>query len=81
MTYNNAVPIVEGVFRLASAGFPLYSVSDTGTLVYVPQTVGAAALPQVISCGWIATEERYLLALRQITMELPEYPPMEHVWL
>jgi Tol biopolymer transport system component len=43
---GNPVPIVEGVFRLASAGFPLYSVSDTGTLVYVPQTVGAAALPQ-----------------------------------
>jgi Tol biopolymer transport system component len=43
---GNPVPIVEGVFRLASAGFPLYSVSDTGTLVYVPQTVGAAALAQ-----------------------------------
>jgi len=41
------VPVIEGVFRLGDSGFPLYAVSDNGTLVYVPQTSWAAAtLPQ-----------------------------------
>jgi Tol biopolymer transport system component len=34
------VPVVEGVFKIAP---PLYAVSDSGTLVYVPGTTGASA--------------------------------------
>jgi serine/threonine-protein kinase len=36
------VPLVEGVWRAIAEYAPQYAVSDSGTLVYIPGTVGAA---------------------------------------
>jgi Tol biopolymer transport system component len=35
------VPVVEGVWRVATGYTPQYAVSDSGTLVYIPGTIGA----------------------------------------
>jgi serine/threonine protein kinase len=38
------IPIVQGVFR--AGGAPQYAISNSGTLVYIPGTIGAAELEQ-----------------------------------
>jgi serine/threonine-protein kinase len=45
---GGSVPIVEGVFRTYTAQ---YAVSDSGTLVHIPRTTGAAALGRTLA--WV----------------------------
>jgi serine/threonine protein kinase len=40
------VPVVEGVWQQQQASAPQYAISDSGTLVYMPGTTVAAALPK-----------------------------------
>jgi serine/threonine-protein kinase len=37
------VPVVEGVWRSSASYTPQYTISDSGTLVYIPGTTGTAA--------------------------------------
>jgi eukaryotic-like serine/threonine-protein kinase len=40
---GGSVPMIEGVFRTSALYPPSYAVSGSGTLVYMPETIGAAA--------------------------------------
>jgi serine/threonine protein kinase/Tol biopolymer transport system component len=52
------VPIIEGVYRADPLTAPQYAVSNSGTLVYMPGTPGAAATPAQRILVWVDRQGR-----------------------
>jgi eukaryotic-like serine/threonine-protein kinase len=48
---GGAVPMIEGVFRTSALYPPSYAVSGSGTLAYLPETIGAATTKRYLA--WV----------------------------